>query len=211
MVQLEEVEDAELDQAQPGPVGDDYDSDDFVDTDSELSDDEIISSGPPRRINHRPPPRPARHPAPPLPTRPLLHAQLHALGDEDGRLVGRQGPLGVDDGRGDAERAVRGVHGGGAADYGAGAGDEGAGGGEGGVGAGGWGRGRARGEWVVGRGVGCVPRVLCVRGLGATREGGSVGAIHRASCGLASESFMTSTDVSNQSGFQTDGCLSDTA
>lgn len=32
MVQLEEVEDAELDQAQPGPVGDDYDSDDFVDT-----------------------------------------------------------------------------------------------------------------------------------------------------------------------------------
>ncbi|KAF6222321.1 hypothetical protein HO133_001407 [Letharia lupina] len=47
MVQLEEVEDAELDQAQPGPVGDDYDSDDFVDTDSELSDDEIISSGPP--------------------------------------------------------------------------------------------------------------------------------------------------------------------
>lgn len=32
MVQLEEVEDAELDRAQPGPVGDDYDSDDFVDT-----------------------------------------------------------------------------------------------------------------------------------------------------------------------------------
>ena len=32
MVQLEEVEDAELDQAQPGPIGDDYDSDDFVDT-----------------------------------------------------------------------------------------------------------------------------------------------------------------------------------
>lgn len=32
MVQLEEVQDAELDQAQPGPVGDDYDSDDFVDT-----------------------------------------------------------------------------------------------------------------------------------------------------------------------------------
>ena len=32
MVQLEEVEDAELDQAQPGPLGDDYDSDDFVDT-----------------------------------------------------------------------------------------------------------------------------------------------------------------------------------
>ena len=33
MVQLEEVEDAELDQAQPGPVGDDYESDDdFVDT-----------------------------------------------------------------------------------------------------------------------------------------------------------------------------------
>lgn len=78
MVQLEEVEDAELDQAQPGPLGDDYDSDDFVDTgkrrsdlstyskphllpsardylrghpnahfpDSELSDDEIISSDP---------------------------------------------------------------------------------------------------------------------------------------------------------------------
>ena len=32
MVQLEEVQDAELDQAQPGPIGDDYDSDDFVDT-----------------------------------------------------------------------------------------------------------------------------------------------------------------------------------
>ncbi|CAF9934072.1 MAG: mitochondrial import receptor protein [Alectoria fallacina] len=47
MVQLEEVEDAELDRAQPGPVGDDYDSDDFVDTDSELSDDDVVSSGPP--------------------------------------------------------------------------------------------------------------------------------------------------------------------
>lgn len=33
MVQLEEVEDPELDQAQPGPIDDDsYDSADFVDT-----------------------------------------------------------------------------------------------------------------------------------------------------------------------------------
>ena len=37
MVQLEEVEDAELDQAQPGPVGDDYDSDDFVDTGTSIN------------------------------------------------------------------------------------------------------------------------------------------------------------------------------
>ena len=50
--------------------------------------------------------------------------------------MGRQGPLGVDDRRDNAERAVRGMRGGGAADYGAGAGDEGAGVGAGGVGAG---------------------------------------------------------------------------
>lgn len=50
--------------------------------------------------------------------------------------MGRQGPLGLHDGRHHAERAVRRVRGGGAADCGAGAGDEGAGGGAGGVGAG---------------------------------------------------------------------------
>ncbi len=50
--------------------------------------------------------------------------------------MGRQVSLGPDDGRDDADGAVRRVHGGGAADYGAGAGDQGAGGGEGGAGAG---------------------------------------------------------------------------
>ena len=60
--------------------------------------------------------------------------------------------MGADDGGGDAERAVCGVRGGGAADYGAGAGDEGAGGGEGGVGAGDGGRGGWGGERAVGLG-----------------------------------------------------------
>ncbi|KAL9130452.1 MAG: hypothetical protein Q9217_001375 [Psora testacea] len=40
MVKLEEVDDEELDQAQPGPIGDSEDDADYVDTDSSLSDDE---------------------------------------------------------------------------------------------------------------------------------------------------------------------------
>ncbi len=62
--------------------------------------------------------------------------------------MGRQESLGPDDGRHDADGAVRRVHGGGAADYGAGAGDQGAGGGEGGAGAGDGDRGER--ERVVG-------------------------------------------------------------
>ena len=79
--------------------------------------------------------------------------------------MGRQGSLGADDRRDHAERAVRGVHGGGAADYGAGAGDEGAGGGEGGVGAGDGDGGGCEWEcvveWVGERGRRGVERVGC--------------------------------------------------
>ncbi|KAI4121416.1 MAG: hypothetical protein LQ347_006865 [Umbilicaria vellea] len=41
MVQLEEVEDDELDQAQPGPLSIGEDDDDFTDTDSSISDDDL--------------------------------------------------------------------------------------------------------------------------------------------------------------------------
>ncbi|KAL6721747.1 mitochondrial import receptor subunit Tom22 [Lecanora helva] len=54
MVKLEEVEDQELDQAQPGPVDDSaYDSADFTDTDSELSDDDTFSTLPQESISER--------------------------------------------------------------------------------------------------------------------------------------------------------------
>ncbi|KAL2052130.1 hypothetical protein ABVK25_007572 [Lepraria finkii] len=54
MVQLEEVEDQELDQAQPGPIDDTtYDSADFTDTESELSDDDQTSAAPQESISDR--------------------------------------------------------------------------------------------------------------------------------------------------------------
>ncbi|KAK3166776.1 hypothetical protein OEA41_009901 [Lepraria neglecta] len=54
MVQLEEVEDQELDQVQPGPIDDTaYDSADFTDTESELSDDDQISAAPQESISDR--------------------------------------------------------------------------------------------------------------------------------------------------------------
>ncbi|KAL2048306.1 hypothetical protein N7G274_000217 [Stereocaulon virgatum] len=54
MVQLEEVEDQELDQAQPGPIDETaYDSADFTDTESELSDDDEIFTAPQESIADR--------------------------------------------------------------------------------------------------------------------------------------------------------------
>ncbi|MCJ1460851.1 mitochondrial import receptor protein [Mycoblastus sanguinarius] len=54
MVQLEEVEDPELDQAQPGPIPDSaYDSADFTDTESELSDDDTLTVSPSESLSDR--------------------------------------------------------------------------------------------------------------------------------------------------------------
>ncbi|KAK0508028.1 hypothetical protein JMJ35_009917 [Cladonia borealis] len=54
MVQLEEVEDQELDQAQPGPIDDTgYDSADFTDTESELSDDDEPLTTPQESLTDR--------------------------------------------------------------------------------------------------------------------------------------------------------------
>ncbi|MCJ1274988.1 mitochondrial import receptor protein [Puttea exsequens] len=53
MVQLEEVEDQDLDQAQTGPIDDTYDSADYEDTDSELSDDDDVAITPQESLSDR--------------------------------------------------------------------------------------------------------------------------------------------------------------